>query len=94
MENVARFLFKGVFFVYAAQFLRPSLWQHSRVFGANPDVVSFNIQNPIPYKSQKTGFFLETTRAKECQRGTAGAAERAKEGCEWLPEGSDTRLGA
>ena len=37
---------------------------------------------------------LETRRAKECQRGRAGAAERAKEGCEGLPEGSDTRLGA
>ena len=37
---------------------------------------------------------LETRRAKECQRGTAGAEERAKEGGRVLAEGSDTRLGA
>ena len=37
---------------------------------------------------------LETRRAKECQRGIAGAAERAKEGSRVSAEGSDTRLGA
>lgn len=37
---------------------------------------------------------LETHRAKECQRGTAGAEERAKEGGRALAEGSDTRLGS
>lgn len=37
---------------------------------------------------------LETRRAKECQRGTAGAEERAKEGGRVPAEGSDTRLGA
>ena len=37
---------------------------------------------------------LETRRAKECQRGIAGAAERAKEGGRVLVESSDTRLGA
>ena len=94
MENVARFLFKGVFFVYAAQFLRPSLWQHSRVFGANPDVVSFNIQNPIPHKSQKTKVSLEANRTKEVQTGTAGAKESGKEGARVPAEGSDTYLGA
>lgn len=36
---------------------------------------------------------LETRRAKECQKGIAGAAERAKEGGRVLAEGSDTRLG-
>lgn len=36
----------------------------------------------------------ETRRAKECQRGIAGAAERAKEGNRVLSEGFDTRLGA
>ena len=37
---------------------------------------------------------LETRRAKECQRGIAGAAERAKEGGRVPFESSDTRLGA
>ena len=37
---------------------------------------------------------LETRRAKECQRGIAGAAERAKEGNRVPSESSDTRLGA
>ena len=36
---------------------------------------------------------FETRRAKECQRGTAGAEERAKEGGRVPAEGSDTRLG-
>ena len=36
---------------------------------------------------------LETRRAKECQRGIAGAAERAKEGGRVPFESSDTRLG-
>ena len=36
---------------------------------------------------------LETRRAKECQRGIAGAAERAKEGDRVPAEGSDTHLG-
>lgn len=37
---------------------------------------------------------FETRRAKECQRGTAGAEERAKEGGRVPFESSDTRLGA
>lgn len=37
---------------------------------------------------------LETRRAKECQRGIAGAAERSKEGGRVPSESSDTRLGA
>ena len=37
---------------------------------------------------------LETRRAKECQRGIAGAAERAKEGGRVPSESSDTRLGS
>ena len=37
---------------------------------------------------------LETRRAKECQRGIAGAAERAKEGGRVPFESSDTRLEA
>ena len=84
----------ALFFVYAAQILKVLLCETGPLSSLKPGGTSFNIQNPIPYKSQKTGFFLETHRAKECQRGTAGAAERAKEGCEWLPEGSDTHLGA
>ena len=37
---------------------------------------------------------FETRRAKECQRGTAGAEERAKEGDRVPSESSDTRLGS
>jgi len=59
-----------------------------------PGGTSFNTQNPIPHKSQKTKGFLETSRSKECQRGTAGAEERAKEGDRVPAEGSDTHLGA
>lgn len=36
---------------------------------------------------------LETRRAKECQKGIAGAAERAKEGGRVPFESSDTRWG-
>ena len=75
-------------------FCAPPLRWSGPLSPLKPGWVSFNIQNPIPHKSQKARFFLETTRAKECQRGGAGAAERAKESCKWLPEGSDTRLGA
>ena len=60
---------------------------------ATPDNTSFNIQNPIPPPSQKEKVLLETRRAKECQRGIAGAAERAKEGNRVPSESSDTRLG-
>ena len=59
-----------------------------------PDGTSFNIQNPIPHPSQKAKVLLETRRAKECQKGTAQAEERAKEGGRVPTEGSDTRLGA
>lgn len=58
-----------------------------------PDGTSFNTQNPIPHPSQKAKVLLETRRAKECQRGIAGAAERAKEGGRVPSESSDTRLG-
>ncbi|BFK87263.1 hypothetical protein I4200191B4_15690 [Pseudoflavonifractor gallinarum] len=63
-----------LFFVYAAHFLglcseviRPV------IAPLKPDGTSFNTQNSIPHKSQKTKGFLETSRAKECQRGTAEA---------------------
>ena len=58
-----------------------------------PGGTSFNIQNPIPHLSQKEKVFLETSRAKECQRGPAGAEESAKEGGRVPVEGSDTHLG-
>ena len=61
--------------------------------GVNPVGSTFNIQNPIPHPSQKEKVLLETRRAKECQRGIAGAAERAKEGGRVPFESSDTRLG-
>ena len=54
---------------------------------------TFNIQNSIPHKSQKTKAAPETNRAKEFQRGTAGVPESTKEGATGLPEGSDIGLG-
>ena len=63
---------------------------------AGADLVgsTFNIQNFIPHKSQKTKAVPETNRAKEFQRGTVGAAESAKEGTRALAEGSDIGLGS
>ena len=84
----------ALFFVYAAQILKVLLGETGPLSSLKPGGTSFNIQNPIPYKSQKTRFFLETTKAKECQRGTAGATERAKEGGRVPAEGIDTHLGA
>ena len=60
---------------------------------ANPVGSTFNIQNSIPHKSQKTKAASETNRAKEFQRGTAGVPESAKEGETGPPEGSDIGLG-
>ena len=62
---------------------------------AGADLVgsTFNIQNFIPHKSQKTKAVLETSRAKEFQRGTVGATESAKEGARVLAEGPDIGLG-
>ena len=62
--------------------------------GANPVGSTFNIQNSIPHKSQKTKAVPEANRAKEFLRGTAGVPESAKEGARGLPEGSDIGLGA
>ena len=58
-----------------------------------PGGSTFNIQNFIPHKSQKTKAVPETNRAKEFQRGTAGVPESAKEGARGLAEGSDIGLG-
>ena len=85
---------ESLFFVYAAQILKVLICETGPLPSLKPGGTSFNIQNPIPHKSQKAGFFPETTRAEKCQRGRGGRAERAKESCKWLPEGSDTRLGA
>lgn len=86
---------KQLFFVYAAHFLRPlcgdpALYRRS---SRTALLLIFNIQNPIPHPSQKAKVLLETRRAKECQRGIAGAAERSKEGLRVPSESSDTRLG-
>lgn len=59
----------------------------------NPVGSTFNIQNFIPHKSQKTKAVAETSRAKKFQRGTVGATESAKECDSVLPEGSDIGLG-
>ena len=85
---------KRLFFVYAAHFLRPPCGGLAPLSPLTPDGTSFNIQNPIPHPSQKEKGLLETRRAQECQRGIAGAAERAKEGGRVPSESSDTRLGA
>ena len=61
--------------------------------GVNPVGSTFNIQNFIPHKSQKTKAVSEANRAKEFQRGTAGVSESAKEGATGLPEGLDIGLG-
>ena len=61
--------------------------------GVNPVGSTFNIQNFIPHKSQKTKAASETNRAKEFQRGNAGVPESAKEGARGLSEGSDIGLG-
>lgn len=75
-------------------FSAPSLRRSGPLLPLTLDGTSFNIQNPIPHPSQKEKVLLETRRAKECQRGIAGAAERAKEGDRVPAEGSDTHLGA
>ena len=59
----------------------------------NPVGSTFNIQNPIPHKSQKTKAVSEMNRAKEFQRGTAGVPESAKECARPLAESSDIGLG-
>ena len=81
------------FFVYAAQFLSCSLRQKHPLLEVIPVGSTFNIQNPIPHKSQKTKAVAEINRPKEFQRGTVGAAESAKECDSVLPEGSDIGLG-
>ena len=84
----------ALFFVYAAQFLEALSSETGPLSSLKPDGTSFNIQNPIPHKSQKAGFFPETNRANKCQRGRGGRAERAKESGRVLAEGIDTHLGA
>lgn len=62
--------------------------------GANLLGSTFNIQNSIPHKSQKTKVVSATNRVKEFRRGTAGVRESAKEGEIGLPEDLDIGLGA
>ena len=88
-----RVCYKPVFLCLCDAFFAPSLRWSGPAIIASPDGTSFNIQNPIPHPSQKEKVLLETRRAKECQRGIAGAAERAKEGGRVPFESSDTRLG-
>ena len=84
----------GLILCLCGAFPASPLWRFSLSFLFTPDGTSFNIQNPIPHPSQKEKVLLETRRAKECQRGIAGAADRAKEGDRVLFESSDTRLGS
>ena len=81
------------FIVYAAQFLSCSLWQKRPPPEAILVGSTFNIQNSIPHKSQKTKVAVEANRAKEFQRETAVVPESAKEGTTGLSEGSDIGLG-
>ena len=85
---------KGFILCLCGAFSAPSLRRSGPLLPLTLDGTSFNIQNPIPHPSQKEKVLLETSRAKECQRGIAGAAERAKEGDRVPSESSDTRLGA
>ncbi len=62
--------------------------------GVNLVGSTFNIQNSIPHKFQKTKAASEANRVKEFQKGTAGVPESAKEGARGLSEGSDIGLGA
>ena len=55
----------ALFFVYAAQFLRLCSEVIGLSFPLKLGGISFNTQNPIPHKSQKTKGFLEASRAKE-----------------------------
>ena len=55
----------SLFFVYAAQVLEVLSSETDPLSSLKPGGTSFNIQNPIPHKSQKTKDFLETSRAKE-----------------------------
>ena len=81
------------FLVYAAQFLSCSLWQKRPSPSTIPVGSTFNIQNFIPHKFQKTKAVPEANKAKEFQRGTVGATGSAKEGTKVLAEGSDIGLG-
>ena len=84
----------GLILCLCGAFPASPLWRFSLSFLFTPDGTSFNIQNPIPHPSQKEKVLLEARRAKECQRGIAGAAERAKKGGRVPSESSDTRLGS
>ena len=61
--------------------------------GANLVGSTFNIQNSIPHKSQKTKVVSETNRVKEFQRGTAGALESNKKCTKVLFEDTDILFG-
>ena len=79
-------------------FMRRSFWAAlcNRSYplpGSIPVGSTFNIQNFIPHKSQKTKAVPEANRAKEFQRGTAGVPESVKDGARGLAEGSDIGLG-
>ena len=87
------FIAGAYFIVYAAQFLGAFSAIESSDARANPVGSTFNIQNFIPHKSQKTKVVVETNRAKEFQRGTAGVPESVKECARGLSEGSDIGLG-
>ena len=54
------FIAGAYFFVYAAQFLSCSLRQKHPLLDVNPVGSTFNIQNSIPNKSQKTKAVSET----------------------------------
>ena len=55
---------------------------------------TFNIQNSIPHKSQKTKAVPEANRAAKFQRVTAGSTESIKEAARCSAEHTDICLGA
>ena len=87
------FIAGAYFLVYAAQFLSCSLRQKHPLLDVNPVGSTFNIQNSIPYKSQKPKAVAEINSPIEFQRVTAGVPESAKECDTVLPEGLDIGLG-
>ena len=84
---------QGLFHCLCCAIFELSLRQNHSRPREKPVGSTFNIQNSIPHKSQKTKVATETNRAKEFQRGIAGVPESAKEGARDLSEGSDIGLG-
>lgn len=60
------------------QILKVLLCETDPLSSLSPGGTSFNIQNLIPHKSQKAGFFLETRRQTSAREDGAGERKGAK----------------